>query len=43
MAVIEYDEYKQKLQALEPEFTEMKQENQKRRKNVALPQHRRKA
>jgi predicted transcriptional regulator len=32
-----------KLKALEPEFTEMKQENQKRRKNVALPQHRRKA
>jgi predicted DNA-binding transcriptional regulator YafY len=32
-----------KLQALEPEFTEMKQENQQRRKNVALPQHRRKA
>jgi DNA-binding HxlR family transcriptional regulator len=32
-----------KLQAFEPEFTEMKQENQKRRKNVALPQHRRKA
>ncbi len=31
------------LQAFEPEFTEMKQENQKRRKNVALPQHRRKA
>lgn len=32
-----------KLQALEPEFAEMKRENQKRRQNVALPQHRRKA
>lgn len=32
-----------KLQALEPEFAEAKKENQKRRKNVALPQHRRKA
>jgi len=32
-----------KLQALEPEFTEMKSEIQKRRKNVALPKHRRKA
>src|SRR3546814_21177531 len=31
-----------KLKALEPEFTEMKQENKKRRKNVALSQHRRK-
>lgn len=30
-----------RLQELEPEFTEMKQENQKRRKAVALPRHRR--
>lgn len=32
-----------KLKALEPEFTEMQEENRKRRKNVALPAHRRKA
>ncbi|MGE4307021.1 MAG: helix-turn-helix domain-containing protein [Novosphingobium sp.] len=32
-----------KLKKLEPEFTAMKEENTKRRKNVALPQHRRKA
>jgi DNA-binding HxlR family transcriptional regulator len=30
-----------RLKELEPEFTEMKQENQKRRKAVALPKHRR--
>lgn len=30
-----------RLKELEPEFTEMKQENQKRRKVVALPKHRR--
>lgn len=29
-----------RLKELEPEFTEMKQENQKRRKAVALPKHR---
>lgn len=33
----------QKLRELEPEFTAMKKENQKRRKNVALPKHRREA
>jgi predicted transcriptional regulator len=33
----------QRLKALEPEFTKMKQEIQTRRKNAALPQHRRKA
>lgn len=32
-----------KLKKLEPEFTEMKEENSKRRKNVALPKHRQKA
>ena len=32
-----------RLQELEPEFTETKQENQKRRKNVTLPKHRREA
>lgn len=31
----------QKLRTLEPEFTAMKQENQKRRKEVSLPKHRR--
>lgn len=31
-----------KLKALEPEFTEMQKENRTRRKNVALPVHRRK-
>lgn len=30
-----------KLQAIEPEFTAMRQENQKRRKDVSLPKHRR--
>jgi predicted transcriptional regulator len=30
-----------RLKDMEPEFTEMKQENQKRRKAVALPKHRR--
>lgn len=30
-----------RLQALEPEFAEVKQENQKRRKAVALPKHKR--
>lgn len=32
-----------RLQALEPEFTAAKEENSKRRRNVQLPQHRRKA
>lgn len=30
-----------RLKELEPEFTEMKQENLKRRKDIALPKHRR--
>jgi DNA-binding HxlR family transcriptional regulator len=32
-----------RLQELEPEFAAIKQENQKRRRNIALPQHRREA
>jgi len=32
-----------RLKALEPEFKNMQDENRQRRKNVALPQHRRKA
>lgn len=32
-----------KLKKFEPEFTAMKEENSKRRKNVALPKHRQQA
>ena len=32
-----------RLKDLEPEFTEIRQENQKRRKNVGLPKHRQQA